>query len=76
MSGDEPQSEAVFVMLGEQQELEPHADLRQELLKRSLQAALDDPRPGVSAEEFEKRMRDRLEAPRVEPAVWSRTNHT
>ena len=32
-------SEAVFVILGEHKELEPHADLRRELLKRSIQAA-------------------------------------
>lgn len=37
-------SEAVFVILGEHEELEPHADLRQELFKRSIQAAADDPR--------------------------------
>jgi antitoxin ParD1/3/4 len=64
-------SEAVFVMLGEQRELEPHGDLRQEILKRSLQAAVDDPRPGVSGEEFAERMRKRLEAPPAEPAIWA-----
>jgi antitoxin ParD1/3/4 len=35
-------SEAVFVMLGEHRDLEPHADLREELLRRTLQAAMDD----------------------------------
>ena len=65
-------SEAVFVMLGEQQELEPHADLRREILKRSLQAALDDPRPGLSAEELKESMRKRLREPRAEAAVWVR----
>src|SRR5690606_22986902 len=43
-------SEAVFVILGEHKELEPHADLRRELLKRSIEAAADDPRPGISGE--------------------------
>ncbi len=38
-------SKAVFVILGEHEELEPHADLRQELLKRSIDAAIADPRP-------------------------------
>ncbi len=65
-------AEAVFVMLGEQQDLEPHADLREELLKRSLQASLDDPRPSISREEFEERMRKRRNAPRTEPAIWIR----
>ena len=45
-------SEAMFVILGEHKELEPHADLRQELLKRSIEAAADDPRPGISSEEL------------------------
>ena len=31
-------SEAVFVMLGEQKDLEPHDDLRREILRRSLEA--------------------------------------
>ncbi len=45
-------SEAVFVILGEHKELEPHADLRRELLKRSIEAAADDPRPGISGEKL------------------------
>lgn len=35
-------SEAVFVMLTDQHELEPHADLRRELLARSIRAAVDE----------------------------------
>lgn len=63
-------SEAVFVMLGEQHELESHADLRAELLRRTCQAALDDPRPGIPHEQVMKRMRQWLASPRPEPAVW------
>jgi hypothetical protein len=37
-------SEAVFVILGEHRELEPHADLRDQFLRRSCQAESDDPR--------------------------------
>jgi len=44
-------SEAVFVMLGEQHDLEPHTDLRHELERRCLQASLDDPRPRIPHEE-------------------------
>ena len=39
--------EAVFVILGEHRDLEPHADLREEILRRTLQAARDDPHPGL-----------------------------
>lgn len=63
-------SEAVFVMLGEQQELEPHADLRQELLKRRLQSAIDDPCPAIDGEEVFAQIFKELEAPCPEPAVW------
>ena len=63
-------SEAVFVILGEHKDLEPHADLRRELLKRTLQAAMDDPRPSVPHEEVMERLRKLATAPRPEPAEW------
>ena len=59
-------SEAVFVILGEYRDLEPHDDLRRELLSRSLQAAIDDPRPSLSGDEVEKL----LDRPTAEAAVW------
>ena len=62
-------SDAAFVMLGEQRDLEPHADLRREILKRSLQASIDDPRPPISQEDFEEDMRKRRDRPRAEPAL-------
>jgi hypothetical protein len=65
--------EAVLVMLDEQQELEPHADLREELSRRSCQQAIDDPRPGISAKEMNERMEKLLALPLPPPAVWQRT---
>jgi len=44
-------SEATFVLLGEQEELEPHIDLRRELLRRSLDGAINDPRPSLPAKQ-------------------------
>ena len=67
-------SEAVFVMLGEQRDLEPHADLRQEILRRSLHAALEDLGPSLSAEEVEEEIR-KLAGPREEPAVWIKADY-
>jgi antitoxin ParD1/3/4 len=67
-------SEAAFVILGEHQELEPHADLRRELLKRMVQSAIDDPRPGIPGEEVFERLREKLEGPQPEPAVWKRSS--
>jgi antitoxin ParD1/3/4 len=63
-------SEAVFVILGEHKDLEPHADLRRELLKRILQAAIDDPRPSIPHEEVMARLRKFAAEPRPEPAEW------
>lgn len=65
-------SEAVFVMLGEMRELSEHPDLRRELLKRSLRAAADDPRPSVPFEEVEVRLRKWAEGPRPVPVDWDR----
>ena len=64
-------SEAVFVILGEHQDLEPHTDLRREILARSLQATIDDPRPSIPAEEVFKELRE-LRALPLEPAVWEK----
>jgi antitoxin ParD1/3/4 len=64
-------SEAVFVMLQEAQELEPHHDLRRELLIRMLKAAEDDPRPGIPLDEvFRQLKEERASSP--EPAVWEK----
>lgn len=65
-------SEAVFLILSEHKELEPHADLRRELLKRNIEAAADDPRPGISSEEMMKRLREVTKQPRPEPARWEK----
>jgi antitoxin ParD1/3/4 len=63
-------SEAVFVILGEHRDLEPHADLREEILRRSCQAAMDDPRPGIPHEKIEERLRELAARPRPDPALW------
>lgn len=65
-------SEAVFVILGEHRDLEPHADLRRELLKRVLQASIDDPRPSIPLEDVKEHLEKRMAAPRSEPATWRR----
>jgi antitoxin ParD1/3/4 len=65
-------SEAVFVILGEHKDLEPHADLRRELLRRTLQTSMDDPRPSIPHEEVMEQLRKMTEGPRAEPAEWRR----
>ncbi len=66
-------SEALFVILGEYREIEPHPDLREELLRRTIQTAIDDPRPSLSGDEVEKHFRELAAAPQPEPAIWRET---
>ena len=63
-------SEAVFVILGEHRELQPHQDLRDEMFRRSIQAAIDDPLPGTPHEEVMAMMQRLLAEARPEPAQW------
>jgi hypothetical protein len=44
-------SEIVMVAIQQFIEMSEHPDLRRELLSRTLQKAMDDPRPGIPAEE-------------------------
>src|SRR3546814_6849478 len=46
-------SEAVFAIVGNFRDLEPHRDLRDALLRRLLQAAVGDPRPGTPHEQVQ-----------------------
>jgi len=64
--------EAVFVLLGEYEDFEPHTDLRQELLRRRLDAAINDPRSSIPAEQVVIELREKMAAPRPEAAVWTR----
>ncbi|RJG52033.1 CopG family transcriptional regulator [Sphingobium terrigena] len=65
-------SEAVFAIVKNFIELEPHRDLRDELLRRMLQAAIDDPRPRIPHEEVCSRMERWLAEPRAEAARWEK----
>lgn len=65
-------SEAVFVILGEYEELEPHADLRHELFRRRIQAALNEPGSDIATEETFADLRKKLMRCRPEPARWEK----
>lgn len=67
-------SEAVSVILREHMELQPHTDLRDELLRRSVQAAMGDPRPSLSVDDVLARLEERIGNP-SEPAVWAKRAH-
>ena len=63
-------SEAVFAMLGEQQDLADYPDLRGELLRRTVEAAANDPRPAIAAETVFAELDAMLAAPQPPAAVW------
>ena len=63
-------SEAAFTPFKQAEEQEPHADLRHELLRRSLQAAMDDPHPGIPHSQVAEAMERRESQPPSDPAVW------
>lgn len=63
-------SEAMFVMVGLFRDMEPHQDLRDELLRRKLQAAMDDPRPAKAASEVFDALERRYAKPLPQPARW------
>lgn len=64
-------SEAVFVILGEHKELQPHGDLRDELLRRMIQASIDDPGPSFTSHEVKTRIEQAI-ASKVLPACWQK----
>lgn len=64
-------SEAVFVILGEHKQLQPHRDLRDELLRRTIQASIDDPRPSLTFDEVTARL-EQVIASKVPPACWEK----
>jgi Arc/MetJ-type ribon-helix-helix transcriptional regulator len=63
-------SEAVFAIVGETRDLEPHGDLRGELLRRRLEAAGTDLGAARPADEVFHELQRELAKPLPEPARW------
>ena len=68
-------AEAVFVAMQSFQELDEHPDLKRGLLKRAIQKGIDSMKEGggISAEKVMERLRQEMERPRPEPAVWDKS---
>lgn len=65
-------SEAAFVAFDSFISLQPYEDLHNELLRRILQASIDDPRPRIPHDEVFAAIRRSHRQPRPEPAVWKK----
>ena len=61
--------EAVFVLIGQARELDPHHDLRRELFRRRIESAREG--PFIEAEEVWDRLDEEMRN-RTEPATWRR----
>lgn len=66
-------SEAVFAIVQNFRELEPHRDLRDALLGRMLDAARADLEPGRPIDEVFDELRRDMAKPRPEPARWEKS---
>ncbi|MET0375722.1 MAG: CopG family transcriptional regulator [Rhizorhabdus sp.] len=66
-------SGAVFAIVGEFREFEPHHDLRGELLRRRLEAADADLASARSADEVFDDLQRELAKPLPEPARWQKS---
>jgi Arc/MetJ-type ribon-helix-helix transcriptional regulator len=67
-------SEAVFAIVKNFIDMEPHRDLRDELLRRKLERGLEDVKAGRvrPADEVFDELRRELAKPRPEPARWQK----
>ncbi|MCZ4344135.1 CopG family transcriptional regulator [Sphingomonadaceae bacterium G21617-S1] len=65
-------SEAVFAIVGNFIELEPHRDLRDERLRRMLDVSAADLESARPADEVFDELRQELAKPRPEPARWEK----
>lgn len=62
-------SEAVFVLMQQAKELEPHDDLKEEILRRTLDSRSSG--PYITLEELKTRLSEDLKE-RAPPAVWNK----
>ena len=65
-------SEAVFAIVRDFMDMEPHRDLRDELLRRTLAAALDDPRPAIPFAQVYAERKQWIAEPRPDAARWEK----
>lgn len=65
-------AEAVFFILGIFRDLEPHIDLRDELVRRILRAMTDDRKPPLTEEQLQAELKRAFVDPRPEAARWQK----
>lgn len=63
-------AETAYYLLQEAQELEPHKDLRREILKRKLEEAMKG--PFYDGDEVMKKLREQMKEPIPETVIWEK----
>ena len=68
--------EAVFVYMGQAKNIEPHDDLKKELLRRRIQEGIDDAedRRTYTADEVQQHLEE-VRRRRTAPAIWKKISH-
>lgn len=66
-------SEAIFVYMGQAKDIEPHDDLKEEILRRRIQQGIDSAKSGktYTIDEVRQHLEETAER-RTEPAVWKK----
>lgn len=68
--------EAIFVYMGQAKDIEPHVDLKQEILRRRIQDGVDDAEAGrtYTVDEVKQHLEE-VRRRRTVPAVWEKISH-
>ena len=68
--------EAVFVYMGQAKDIEPHDDLKKELLRRRIHEGIDDAedRRTYTADEVQQHLEE-VRRRRTAPAIWKKISH-
>lgn len=68
--------EAVFVYMDQAKDIEPHVDLKKEILRRRIQDGVDDAKAGrtYTADEVKQHLEEARRR-RTAPAVWEKISH-
>lgn len=68
--------EAVFVYMGQAKDIEPHDDLKKEILKRRIQQGVADAETGrtYTTDEVKQRLEE-MRRRKTDPAVWKKIAH-
>lgn len=68
--------EAIFVYMGQAKDIEPHDDLKEEIIRRRIQQGIDSAESGktYTTDEVRQHLQERADR-MTEPALWKKISH-